>query len=100
MKKVFILAAAVMFALSSCGGNEETVAEKKACDANDLESAVTCLCELYEQYDNSDDLSDDEFYALDDKINKFNDEIDGAIAAGKYTSDDMHDLADKLDCNL
>jgi hypothetical protein len=100
MKKVFLILVAGAFALSSCGGNEETVAEKRACDANDLESAVTCLCELYEQYDNSDDLSDDEFYALDDKINKFNVEIDGAIAAGKYTSDDMYDLADKLDCNL
>lgn len=88
------------FVVSSCGGNEEAVAEKKACDANDLESAVTCLCDLYEQYDNSADLSDDEFYALDEKINKFNDEIDNAIDAGKYKSADMYELADKIGCRL
>lgn len=100
MKKVFLILVAGAFALSSCGGNEETVAEKKACDANDLESAVTCLCDLYEQYDNSEDLSDDEFNALDDKINMFNDEIDKAIDAGKYKSADMYEFADKINCRL
>lgn len=96
MKKLLILGSFVAIFLASCG----EASNSKKCDASELVSAATCLCDLYNQLDNSDHLSDAEYDALNDEIDKFNDAIDKAIDEGKYTNDQLMAEGDKMDCIL
>ena len=42
----------------------------------------------------------EELKIAEEKTNKFNKEIDKAIADGKYTEDDLVDAANEIGCNL
>jgi flagellar hook-associated protein FlgK len=102
MKKLTLVlaSAALIFASCSSEASTEEVAQQAKCDATNLESAVDCICDLYNQLDDSDALSDEEYNALYDRIDAFNAEIDKAIEDGKYTVDDLYDQADKISCRL
>lgn len=102
MKKFTFLFATVALIFASCGGDAvtEDTDQKTKCDATNLESAVACICDLYNQLDNSETLSDEEYNALYDKIDTFNAEIDKAIEEDKYSVDDLYDEADKINCRL
>ena len=96
MKKILILGSFVAIFLASCGEANNS----KKCDASDLMSATNCLCDLYNQLDNSDHLSDADYDALNDEIDKFNDAVDKAIDEGKYTNDQLLDEGDKMGCKF
>ncbi len=96
MKKSILMLGAAIIVLASCS-SEPKVAE---CDANNVESAAKCMCDLYKQLDNSADLSDDDYNKLSDRTNDFDRQIDDALNAEKYTFDDLRAAAEKIGCNL
>lgn len=98
MKKILILGSFVAIFLASCG--EAGTKAAKECDASDLVSATSCLCDLYHQLDNSDNLSDKDYDALNDKIDAFNALIDKAIEEEKYTNEELMAEGKKSDCVL
>lgn len=96
MKKSILMLGAAIIVLASCS-SEPKVAE---CDATNVESAAKCICDLYNQLDNSAELSDEDFNKLSDRTNEFDRQIDDALNAEKYTYDDLRAAAKKIGCNL
>jgi|GEM_PF-1198874 len=102
MKKLLIglFVTSLMFSCDS-GTAETTEKSVKECDANDVASAAKCVCELFETEDALLLEGDsEELKIAEEKTNKFNKEIDKAIADGKYTEDDLVDAANEIGCNL
>lgn len=99
MKKILILGSFVAIFLASCGEASNDKAAKE-CNASDLVSATKCLCDLYNQLDHSDNLSDKDYDALNDKIDAFNALIDKAIEEEKYTNEELIAEGKKTDCVL
>ena len=102
MNKWIYLVSVILMCGTSCGSEttSEEVIQTNTCDATNVESAVECICNYYDQLDSSEDLSDEEYNELYDKIDTFNAEIDKAIAEEKYTVDELYDQADKINCRL
>lgn len=96
MKKSILMLGVALVVFASCS-SEPKVAE---CDANNAESAAKCVCDLYNQLDNSAELSDEEFNKLRDRTNDFDRQIDEALNAEKYTYDELRAAAEKIGCNL
>jgi hypothetical protein len=96
MKKSILMLSASLVILASCS-SEPKVSE---CDANNAESAAKCICDLYNQLDNSAELSDDDYNKLSDRTNEFDRQIDEALNAEKYTYEELKAAAEKIGCNL
>jgi hypothetical protein len=96
MKKSILMLGVALVVLASCS-SEPKVAE---CDANNAESAAKCICDLYNQLDNSGELSDEDYNKLSDRTSEFDRQIDEALNAEKYTYDDLRAAAEKIGCNL
>jgi xylose isomerase len=81
MKKLLIavpvLAAALMF--NSCGGG---------CDASTAEGAAQCMCDMMKEYESVKD-DKDKAKELDEKFDKFEEEVEKNIKDGKYSEDDV-----------
>lgn len=107
MKKLLIglFVTSIMFACNteSAGTSETTETAVKECDANDVDSAAKCLCELYEIEDklSADENADyEEFEKAIENTDKFNAEIDEAIANGMYTEADLIEAGNKIGCDI
>jgi ribosome assembly protein YihI (activator of Der GTPase) len=110
MKNLLCLSVLAIFLFGACSGSGEqdtntstSKTENKAvaeCDATVAASAAKCLCDLYNKLDNSSDLSDEDYKALNDKIDEFNKLIDKALDAENYTNDELVSEGEKIDCKL
>ncbi len=109
MKKLFIAAFSISL-LASCGNKEdnpnateETTAETnavetEACNADDVDAAAKCLCEMFDKEDALYEAEDPGAEAYSEKIADFNSEIDKAIDKGLYTEKDLEAAGEKIGC--
>jgi len=106
MKKLLIGLFVTSF-LFACNTTEttETTETKEAvveeCDANTAATAAKCLCDLFAKEDALLDEADEEkLNVAKDETDKFNQKIDSAIDAGKYTEDELTDAATAIGCSF
>lgn len=77
MKKLFLILPLAAF-LMSCGGG---------CDNSSAEGAVDCYCDIMADMEAAED--DEARKAIDERGEKWEDEIEGHWDAGDYSEEDM-----------
>jgi len=70
------------------------------CNVSVAAEAAKCLCDLLDQAFDSLEMTDEEYDALEATIEEVQVGIDKAIEKGKYTRDELHIEAEKLECGL
>ena len=103
MKKIIIglFISSFLFACNSSTteAKDTTTATAKKCDANNVDEAAKCLCEMFDQEDALKEKNDDaKLKEAEEKTNALNDKIDEAIKAGKYTEEELKEAAKKIGC--
>lgn len=89
MKKLLIvLPVAIALTLSSCGGG---------CDASTADGAATCMCDMMAEYEKVKD-DKDKAKELDEKFDKFEEEVEKNIEDGKYSEDDVKKALEEKKC--
>jgi len=70
------------------------------CNVSVAAEAAKCLCDLLDQAFDSLEMTDEEYDALETTIEEVQVGIDKAIEKGKYTREELHIEAEKLECGL
>lgn len=91
MKKIFITIAVITATtlFSSCGGG---------CDTSSVQGASDCLCNLMDESVIIDPADEDKTKAIIEKSIKINKEIEQAIADGKYSAEELAEMAGSRGC--
>lgn len=91
MKRLFITITVITATalLSSCGGG---------CDTSSVQGASDCLCNLMDESVIIDPSDDEKTNAIIEKSKKINKEIEQAIEDGKYSSEELADMAGSRGC--
>ena len=91
MKKLFItitvITATALF--SSCGGG---------CNTSSVQGASDCLCSLMDEAVIIDSADEEKTNAIIEKGVKINKEIEQAIEQGKYSAEELADMAGSRGC--
>jgi len=89
MKKLFLTLPLAVF-LMSCGGG---------CDNSTADGAADCYCDLMSEMKEADEAHDDEAMSeIDERGEKWEDEIESHMEAGDYTENDLESAMRDKNC--
>jgi len=91
MKRLFITITiiSITMVLSSCGGG---------CNTSSVQGASDCLCNLMDEAVVIDPSDEEKTNAIIEKGVKINKEIEQAIEEGKYSAEELADMAGSRGC--